>query len=525
MTPIVVSFLVGAALGAALGWWARAWTAGRGSPAALRSAQAKIGDADRTAKSIVREAEIQARSEVLKAREAFEASVKEQRRELNETLAGLNKREASLAQREQNMDRKADVLDRKEEAVDRKAAAAEQTLAEGRRMAIEAENARAEAASRLEKLSGMTREQARKDLMERAKRDIDGDVGTYLRRSRERAEEEADRTACKIVLGAMQRYAGNHVGDTAIKVVSVHGEDAKGRIIGREGRNIRALEAATGCSFVIDDIADGVVVSAADPVRREIAAAVLERLMASGRIQPQRIEDEVESVRRDWDSHLAEIGGSAADEAGVAISDAETLRTLGRLRFRTSFSQNVLRHSVEVARYAGMMASELGLDPAVARRAGLLHDIGKALDETHEGPHAAVGAAFLRARGERQEVVDAVAGHHGEAGDPTVYAAVASVADAMSSARPGARADNGDMYLGRMEKLEQLATSFPGVDRAFAYQAGRDLRVFVDPDKASDTDALVLARDICAKIEKEIQFPGQIRVTVVREKRCVEYAH
>ena len=503
MTPIVVSFLVGAALGAALGWWARAWTAGRGSPAALRSAQAKIGDADRTAKSIVREAEIQARSEVLKAREAFEASVKEQRRELNETLAGLNKREASLAQREQNMDRKADVLDRKEEAVDRKAAAAEQTLAEGRRMAIEAENARAEAASRLEKLSGMTREQARKDLM----------------------EEEADRTACKIVLGAMQRYAGNHVGDTAIKVVSVHGEDAKGRIIGREGRNIRALEAATGCSFVIDDIADGVVVSAADPVRREIAAAVLERLMASGRIQPQRIEDEVESVRRDWDSHLAEIGGSAADEAGVAISDAETLRTLGRLRFRTSFSQNVLRHSVEVARYAGMMASELGLDPAVARRAGLLHDIGKALDETHEGPHAAVGAAFLRARGERQEVVDAVAGHHGEAGDPTVYAAVASVADAMSSARPGARADTGDMYLGRMEPLEQLATSFPGVDRAFAYQAGRDLRVFVDPDKASDTDALVLARDICAKIEKEIQFPGQIRVTVVREKRCVEYAH
>ena len=525
MTPIVISFLAGAFLGAAIGWWARAWTLGRRNPAALRNAQSKIGDADRTAKSIVREAEIQARSEVLKAREAFEASVKEQRRELNETLAGLNKREASLAQREQNMDRKADVLDRKEDAVDRKASEAENTLAEGRRMAKEAEAARAEAAARLEKLSGMTREQARKELLDRAKRDIDGDVGTYLRRTRERAEEEADRTACKIVLGAMQRYAGNHVGDTAIKVVPLPNDEAKGYVIGREGRNIRALEAATGCSFVMDDVPGGVVVSAADPLRREIAAATLERLVGSGRIQPQRIEEEVENVKRDWDSQLARIGGSAADEAGVAISDPETLRTLGKLRFRTSFSQNVLRHSVEVARYAGMMASELGLDPATARRAGLLHDIGKALDETHEGPHAAVGAAFLRGRGERQDVVDAVAGHHGEAGDPTAFAAVVSVADAMSSARPGARSENGDMYIGRMAKLEQLATSFPGVDRAFAFQAGRDLRVFVDPDKASDTDALVLARDICAKVEKELQFTGQIRITVVREKRCVEYAH
>ena len=524
MTPIVLAAIIGLAAGIALGWWARAWALSRRAPAALRTAQAKLGDADRTAKAMVRDAEIQARSEVLKAREAFEASVKEQRRELNETLAGLNKREASLSQREQNMDRKADVLDRKEEAVDRKAAEAEKTAAEGRRMAKEADAALAEAEARLEKLSGMTREQARKDLFDRAQRDIEGDVGTFLRRARERAEEDAERTAQKIVLGAMQRYAGNHVADTAIKVVSVQGEDAKGRIIGREGRNIRALEAATGCSFVIDDIPDGVIVSAADPLRREIAAAALEKLVASGRIQPQRIEEEVENVRREWDSHLAKIGGSAADEAGVALSDPETLRVLGRLRFRTSFSQNVLRHSVEVARYAGMMASELGLDPALARRVGLLHDIGKALDETHEGPHAAVGAAFLRGRGERQEVVDGVAGHHGEAGDPTVYAAVASVADAMSSARPGARSENGDVYIGRMEKLERAASSFPGVERAFAYQAGRDLRVFVDPDKASDADALVLARDICAKIEKEVQFAGQIRVTVVREKRCVEYA-
>lgn len=524
MTPYVLSLVVGLVAGALFGWWARAWSASRGSPGKIRSAQAKLADAEKTAKSIVREAEIQARTEVLKAREQFEASVKEQRRELNETLAGLNKRESSLAQREQNMDRKADVLDRKEDALERKAAEAEETAAEGRRLAKEAEKLGAEAAAKLEKLAGMTREQARHDLFENAKRDIEGDVGVIVRRTRERTEQEAAKTAQKIVIGAMQRYASGHVADTAIKIVSVPGDDAKGRIIGREGRNIRALEAATGCSFVIDDIPDGVIVSAADPLRREIAAVALERLVSYGRIQPQKIEEEVESVKRGWDEQLVKIGGSAADEAGVAVSDAETLRTLGRLRFRTSFSQNVLRHSVEVARYAGMMASELGLDASIARRVGLLHDIGKALDETHEGPHAAIGAAFLGARGERQEVVDGVAGHHGEAGDPTIYAALASVADAMSSARPGARAETGEIYFGRMNKLEQIASSFPGVERAFAYQAGRDLRVFVDPDKASDADASVLARDICDKIEKLVQFPGQIKVTVVREKRCVEYA-
>ncbi|MBQ7667255.1 MAG: ribonuclease Y [Kiritimatiellae bacterium] len=524
MTPIVLSLVAGLLLGAGFGWWLRAWTAARSAPGALRGAQTRLSDAERTAKNMVREAEIQAKSEVLKAREAFETSVKEQRRELNETMAGLNKREASLAQREQNMDSKADILDRKEEAIDRKAAEAEQTAAEGRRLAKEAEKLGAEATAKLEKLAGMTRDQARRDLLEKAKSEIEGDVGTLIRRARERTEDSAAKEAQKIVVGAMQRYAASHIADTAVKIVSVQGDDAKGRIIGREGRNIRALEAATGCSFIIDDIPDGVIISAADPLRREIAATALERLIASGKIQPQKIEEEVESVKRNWDEHLAKIGGSAADEAGVAVADDETLRTLGKLRFRVSFSQNVLRHSVEVARYAGMMASELGLDAQLARRIGLFHDIGKALDETHEGPHAAVGAAFLGGRGERKEVLDGVAGHHGETGDPTVYAALVSVADAMSSARPGARSETGEIYIGRMSKLEQIASAFPGVERAFAYQAGRDLRVFVDPEKASDTDALVLARDICAKVEKELQFTGQIKITVIREKRCVEYA-
>ena len=370
----------------------------------------------------------------------------------------------------------------------------------------------------------MTREQARKDLAERAQRDIQGDLAVYLRRERERAEGEARRTAQKIVLESMQRYAGSHAAETMTRSVSVPGEDVKGRIIGREGRNIRALEAATGCSILVDDTPDAVIVSAADPLRREIAATALERLLASGRIQPQRIEEVVESVRQNWDARLLEIGSEAAAEADVALSSEDETRALGRLRFRTSFSQNVLRHSVEVARYAGMMAAELGLDPAVARRVGLLHDVGKALDETASGPHALAGADFLRKCGEPKEVADGVAGHHGETEEVTLYATLASVADALSSARPGARSESSQLYLERMDKLEKIAASFPGVARAFAVQAGRDLRVIVDPDAASDEDAMLLASRIAAKIEQEMQFPGQVRVTVVREKRCVEFA-
>ena len=266
------------------------------------------------------------------------------------------------------------------------------------------------------------------------------------------------------------------------------------------------------------------MISSADPIRREVAAAALEQLIASGRIQPQRIEEVVESVRQNWDARLAEIGGEAAERAGVPVSNPDELRALGRLKFRTSFSQNVLQHSVEVARYAGMMADELGMDAALARRVGLFHDVGKALDETAEGPHAIAGGDFLRKCGEAADVADGVAGHHGEAPETTQYAVLASVADALSSARPGARSENAGLYLGRIEKLERIAASFPGVTRAFAVQAGRDLRVLVDPEKASDDDATLLASKICARIEQELQFPGQIRVTVIRERRCVEYA-
>ena len=524
LTSIAVSAAASLVAGFAAGFKAHDYARRSKAPAASRLREARRNDADREAKGIIREAEIQARSEVLKAREAFELSVKEQRRELNETLSGLNKREQALSQREDNLDRKADVLDRKEEAIDRKSAAAEAALGEAKKLSAAAEEARTRADAFRQKLAGMTRDEARKSLLEQAELDIRGDLGVFVRREKERAEKDARTAAREIVLGAMQRYAAGHAADAATRTVPISGEEVKGRIIGREGRNIRALEAATGCSFLVDDTPDAIVISAADPIRREVAAVALEQLVASGRIQPQRIEDVVEQVRGDMDRHFAELGGAAAQELDTPISNTDELRALGRLQCRTSFSQNVLQHSREVASYAGLMAAEMGLDEAVARRVGLLHDVGKALDQSAEGPHALAGAEFLRACGEPPVVVDGVAGHHGETESQSVYAALVSVADALSSARPGARSENVQLYLNRLADLEKIALGCKGVSKAYAVQAGHDLRVIVDPDQTDDNEAALLAAEICRKISAEVQFPGQIRVTVIREKRCVEFA-
>ena len=524
MSQIVLPLVIGLLLGFGAGLWARGYLIRRRNPAALRSAQLRKGDADREARGIIREAEIQAKAEVLKAREAFESSTKEQRRELNESLSNLNKREQVLTQREDNLDRKADTLARREEVVDKKADAAEAATQAAKAAARKADETMAEAEARLAKLAGMTRDEARKGLLEQAQQEIQGDLGTYLRREKERAEKNAEHEAQKIVLGAMQRYAGNHVSETMTRSVSVSGEDVKGRIIGREGRNIRALEQATGCSILIDDTPETVVISSADPLRREIAAIALEKLVASGRIQPQRIEETVAAVRADEKKLFAELGAAAASDALVPVTNAEELEMLGRLKFRTSFTQNVLLHAREVAAYAGMIAAELGMDESLARRVGLFHDIGKAFDHEVQGPHALIGADFLRRCGEPQDVVDGVAGHHGETDSTSVYAVLASVADTISSARPGARSESDALYLGRIEKLEKLALSMPGATRAFAVQAGRDLRVIVDPETTDDNAAMLLASELSAKIEQEVQFAGQIRVTVIREKRCVEFA-
>lgn len=524
-TWIMMAAALGLLSGFGLGFWARTVMLMRRSRLVSAREKTRRQDAEREAKGIVREGEIQARSAVIKAREAFEASVKEQRREINETMSNLNARERAISQREDNLDRKAEVLDRKQEVIDRKTADAEAMQTAAKALSEEAGRARAQAEAKLQKLGGMTREDARKELFEQAKEDIRKDLGGFLIREKERVEKTAAKTAQQILLGAMERYAGSHVAEYMTRSVPVPNEEIKGRIIGREGRNIRAFEQVTGCSILVDDTPGMVVVSAADPLRRELGSLTLERLIASGRIQPQRIEELYELERQRFAQHLTDIGQQAATEADVNIASDEVLQTLGRLAYRLSYSQNVLRHSQEVAAYAGLLASELGLDPETARKVGLLHDIGKALDQTAQGPHALIGAEFLRKQGESEDVVEGVAGHHGEAQTHTVWAVLASVADTLSSVRPGARFESIDRYVNRIGKLESLAMEFPGVTRAFAYQAGRDLRILVDAEKTSDAEALLLARSVAAKISQDGAMPGQVRVTVIREMRCVEYAH
>jgi len=525
MLHIITPALIGLIVGIAIGFQIRSMLIKRTVSSLGKSTNNKLADAEREAKGIVREAEIQARTEVLKARESFEQTVKEQRRQVNETMSGLNKREGVLAQREDNLERKADVLDRKEQNLEAKAKALENTESVLKTREKQASESLAEAETRLAKLSGMTRDEARRDLIENAKIEIQAEMGTFIRRHKEEAAEIADRESRAILLASMQRYAGSHASETMTRIVTVSGEEIKGRIIGREGRNIRTLEAATGVSIIIDDTPETVVISSFDPLRREIAAIALEQLVASGRIQPARIEEVVAAVETNMEGTLVEYGGQACSELNVNIVDNRVLNKLGRLKFRTSFSQNVLQHACEVSALAGMIAAEIKMDPAIARKVGLLHDIGKAMDHEFEGPHAKVGADFLRQCGETAEIVDGVAGHHGEVETVTTYALIASVADAISSSRPGARSESSHLYINRIEKLEKLAASFKGVVKAYAIQAGRDLRVIVDPAEISDNDATLLAHDLSVRIQNELQYPGQVRVSVIRETRCVEYAH
>ena len=525
MSSPLIPGLVGLIVGVPIGFQIRSMLIKKTAESQRRAAGGRKVDAEREAKGIIREAEIQARAEVLKAREAFESTIKEQRKQVHDTMSALNKREEVLAQREDNLDRKSEVLDRKEQTIETKSKAVEAAEASVKDREKTAAETAAKAETTLAKLAGMTREEARKDLFEQAKQEIQAEMGTFIRRHKEQATETAEREARAIVLGAMQRYAGSHASETMARTVNVSGDDVKGRIIGREGRNIRALEAATGVSIIIDDTPETVVISSFDPYRREVAALALEELVASGRIQPARIEEVVAAVEADMENKLVEIGAQACADVNISIADNRLLNKLGRLKFRSSFSQNVLQHSREVAALCGMIAGEMGLDTATARKVGLLHDIGKALDQDYQGPHAKLGADFLRTCGEAPEIVEGVGGHHGEVENVTLYAVLASAADAISSSRPGARSETTHLFVNRIEKLEQLATSFRGVSKAYAIQAGRDLRIIVDPATISDNDAMLLARDISTRIENELQYPGQVRVMVIRETRCIEYAH
>lgn len=505
-------------LAGVLGGYALRGLIGRWQADAIeKRAKLLLEEADSEVRNRLKEADIQARAEVVKAREEFEKSTKTRRRELVDI-------ESRLSVREENMDKKAALLDRKEQSLSQRQDTLNQRVEELQQQKGECDRLMSDAEKRLQKLAGMTHEEARRDVYHKAEQEVHSEAGNLIRRAQEEAREVADREAARIVSMAVQRLAISHSNEIMTCVVPLASDDIKGRIIGREGRNIRTLEALTGITVLIDDTPEAVVISGFDPMRREIARQALELLIADGRIHPTRIEEVVERVTSEMDKTIYEAGEEAAYAAQVQGLAPEVLRVLGRLKFRTSFTQNVLRHSVEVSQLMGIMAGELGADVDVARRVGLLHDIGKALDHQYEGSHAVVGGEFLRQHGESPSVVNGVAAHHEDVPSEGLYGVLCSAADAISSSRPGARSETLGIYVQRIEKLEAIASSYAGVRKVFAIQAGREVRVLVEPDEVSDNDAQVLARDISQQISSTMQFPGVVRVVVVRETRCIEYA-
>jgi ribonuclease Y len=512
MSPIVIG-LVALGIGAALGWvYCR-----RQAEANARTAGDVVARARQEAESLVREATMRSQEQLLKSREELDAEAKARRQELAEA-------EKRLAQREGNFDRKVEAHDRKLEDLSRKEQHIVEREKDLHKIQGELEELKQLTQVELQRVAGLSAEQAKAMLLKSVEDEVRAEAGTLTRRLIEEARTNADREARRVVTIAVERCASNHVQSTTSTMVPLPNEEMKGRIIGREGRNIRAFEAATGVNVVIDDTPQAVALSGFDPVRREVARMTLERLITDGRINPARIEEEVVKVTGELEETMRKAGEEAVFRLGLQQVHPEIIKLLGRLKYRHSFAQNVLDHSIEVAEIEGMIAGEIGYSQQIAKRVGLFHDIGKAVDHEVEGSHAIIGAELLRKLGEPEEVCKGVASHHHEVEPVTAYGILTSAADAISASRPGARSESMELYLQRLEKLETLANGFPGVEHSFALQAGREIRVFVEPGKINDGEAMTLARSISKKIESELQYPGQIKVTVVRETRVVEYA-
>jgi ribonuclease Y len=484
---------------------------------AERQASNIVGSAEEDAKGIRKQADLQVKSEVLKAKDEFEVSTKKKREE----LSALEER---ISQRETNLDRKVAMIDKKEHSLDEKVKNVDDKSQLLNVEKKQVEELMAKEQEKLQRVAGMTHDEARQTLLTRMEDEVHSEMGGLIRRLQENAKDRAERDARKIVSLAVERFATSHASEMMISSVALPSDDMKGRIIGRDGRNIRALEAATGVSILIDDTPEAVVLSSFDPIRREIARLALEQLLADGRIHPARIEEVVAKVQENMDETIRLAGEESMYAADVQDVDPELVRKIGRLKFRTSYTQNVLQHSIEVAHLMGLMAGEMNLDVSIAKRIGLFHDIGKALDHEVEGGHAVIGADLLKRSGEKQIVVNAVASHHEEVERESVYAILCSASDTISSSRLGARSATTGIYVKRLEKLESIARDFEGVKKSYAIQAGREVRVVVDPGQLDDSDSMVLARNISKKVEEDLKYPGQIRVTVIRETRCVEYA-
>lgn len=506
----LVNILIGVIVGIALGFAVNKLLVQGKTARSHEDAQRIVQDAERQAETLKKEALLEAKDQTFRMKQEAEAESKERRKELGTIENRLNQREESIDRRTESLDKREHQLSSMQGQITKREKDLEELVAEE--------------TTRLEGLAGMTTDEAKDLLLGRIQDDVKRDAAAFIREAEMHAREEADKKARNIVGIAIQRVAADHTAESTVSVVHIPSDDMKGRIIGREGRNIRAFEQLTGINLIIDDTPEAVILSSFDPVRREIGRITLESLIADGRIHPARIEEMFNKAETLVAQQIHEAGEQAAFDAEVHGLHAELVRTLGRLRYRTSYGQNVLKHSLEVAHLAGVMAAELGVDVKLAKRAGLLHDIGKAIDHEIEGPHAVIGADLARRMNEPKTVLHCIEAHHADVEPATVEAVLVQAADAISAARPGARRETLESYIKRLEKLEAVAQSHPGVEKCYAMQAGREIRVMVQPERITDNDSVVLARDIAKQIEEELEYPGQIKVMVIRESRAVDYA-
>ena len=507
---IAVAVVVSAVAFFLIGYHYRKSVSEKEISSAEEEARRIINEAIKSSESKKREALVEAKEEILRSRSEYEKEEKSRR-------ADLQKQERRLQQKEENLDRKTENIEKKEEALNQKHAQADREQEE----ILTIKRSQTEM---LERISGFTAEEAKNYLISQVESEVTHETALKIKEIEARAKEEADQRAREIVATAIQRCAADHASEITVSVVPLPNDEMKGRIIGREGRNIRTIETLTGVDLIIDDTPEAITVSCFEPVRREIARVALEKLIADGRIHPTHIEEMVEKARREVDAVIKSEGERAAFETGVRGLHPEVIKMLGRLHYRTSYGQNVLQHSIEVSHIAGLMAGEMGLDVNSAKRAGLLHDIGKALDHEYEGTHVSLGVEFCKKYRERDDILNAIQAHHGDVECKTLMACLVQAADAVSAARPGARRENIENYVKRLEKLEEVTRSFPGIGSCYAIQAGREIRIMVKPEEVSEDEMVLLARDIAKKIESELEYPGQIKVHLLRETKAVEYA-
>ena len=507
---MIAALIVGALGGAVFGWNRRKVTAEREIKSAEDEATRIVNEAYKSAESKKREALLEAKEEILKAKNDHEKEVKDRRSE-------LQRQENRLQQKEENLDRKTENIEKKEEQLSAKLAKLDATQAE-------AEKLKQQQVAELERISGYTAEEAKNYLLQQLEADVTHESAMKIKEIEARFKEEADTRAREIISLAIQRCAADHVSEATVSVVPLPNDDMKGRIIGREGRNIRTLETLTGVDLIIDDTPEAITVSCFDPVRREIARLALEKLILDGRIHPARIEEMVEKAKREVDQVIKAEGERAIFETNVHGLHPELVKLLGRMRYRTSYGQNVLNHSIEVSHVAGLLAAEIGANVTEAKRAGLLHDLGKSIDHEVEGSHVQIGVELARKYRESENIIHAIQAHHNDVEPKTVVACLVQAADAISAARPGARRENLENYIKRLEALEEITSSFNGVEKSFAIQAGREVRIMIKPEVVSEDQMVLLAREIAKKIENELEYPGQIKVNLIRETKAIEYA-